>query len=100
MATSTTTSQKHDTFVRGTLLIDGIPKALDTLPGIGPAVRTNLEDADIPDVTVLLGHFLVLQRDSDRFIAFLGNRTPAIDKYPRHRAAVAACLSEWCNLNL
>jgi hypothetical protein len=62
-----TTSKKLDTFISKPLQDTNL---LD-VPGIGPVAAGKLKDANIDTSEKLVGYFLVLGRDTERFGAWL-----------------------------
>mmetsp|Transcript_16984 Transcript_16984/g.37954 ORF Transcript_16984/g.37954 Transcript_16984/m.37954 type:complete len:93 (-) Transcript_16984:70-348(-) len=62
-----TTTMKAQNF-QATPLID---VKLKEVPGVGPKLLEKLEEANIDTAEKLMGHFLVMGRDTDRFKTWL-----------------------------
>ncbi|XP_071962540.1 barrier-to-autointegration factor-like [Antedon mediterranea] len=87
---STTTSKKHRDFT-------GEPmgeKPVTDLAGIGNALGTRLEDAGFNKAYVVLGQFLILQKNKELFTDWLNTTTGANSK---QQTDCYNCLKEWCD---
>ncbi|XP_071370853.1 barrier-to-autointegration factor-like [Centroberyx affinis] len=88
-----TTSQKHRDFVKEPIG----DKAVTALPGIGDVVGGRLEKEGFDKAYMVLGQFLVLRKDPEKFSDWL-KKTRGVDKV-RARSCTK-CLMEWCDANM
>lgn len=88
-----TTSQKHRNFVSEPMG----DKPVTELAGVGAVLGTRLQQAGYVRATAVLGKFLALDKDQERFKTWMkiicnANTKQANDCYQ--------CLNEWCELFL
>lgn len=85
-----TTTQKHKDFVNGPLS----GKSVKKLAGIGPVLGGRLEEKGFDKAYVVLGQFLVLKKDKQKFMDWLKETCGADMK---ERSDCYNCLKEWCD---
>ncbi|XP_074593796.1 barrier to autointegration factor [Brevipalpus obovatus] len=85
-----TTSQKHQHFVSEPMG----DKPVTDLAGIGEKIGQRLSDGGFDKAYVVLGQFLVLQKDRERFTLWLKELGQCNIKQAND---CFQCLSEWCD---
>ncbi|XP_054654705.1 barrier-to-autointegration factor-like protein [Dunckerocampus dactyliophorus] len=84
------TSRKHKDFVEEPMG----EKAVTALPGIGPTLGASLSQQGFDKASLLLGQFLLLKEDTDKFADWLKDVCGAS---ARQAAPCSQCLKEWCD---
>uniref|UniRef100_A0A6M2DF72 Barrier-to-autointegration factor-like protein n=1 Tax=Xenopsylla cheopis TaxID=163159 RepID=A0A6M2DF72_XENCH len=87
------TTQKHRNFVSEPMG----NKLVTDLAGIGPTLGKRLADKGYYKASTVLGKFLALDKDEDKFKPWLKSVCGANSK---QAGDCYHCLSEWCNIFL
>lgn len=82
------TSQKHRNFVAEPMS----KKSVKELAGIGETLGKRLEDKGFDKASTVLGQFLILKKDEDKFKDWLKDTTNANNK---QASDCYKCLNEW-----
>ncbi|BFZ15527.1 hypothetical protein BsWGS_18566 [Bradybaena similaris] len=85
-----TTSKKHQSFVSGPMG----EKSVNELAGIGDALGKRLSEKGINKAYSVLGHFLILEKDQDKFKKWLHDNCNANSQ---QQEDCYNCLKEWCD---
>lgn len=88
--TSETTSEKHRAFVNGPIG----KKKVTALAGIGDIYGKRLKAQGINQAYVVLGHFLVLEKDKVKFKNWINEKCGATERCSED---CYNCLKEWCD---
>ena len=72
-------------------------KSVRCLPGIGPVMGRRLQDKNFGQADMVLGQFLTMGKDHDKFGQWLAETCQA---NARHQRLCSNALQDWCNHHL